>query len=54
MWINGRQEVGRCRTRGVSEESIVFMKHVNGRIYPGFKTQGRRRQKSETGVSVAP
>ena len=23
-------------------------------IYPGFETQGRRHQKSKTGVSVAP
>ena len=28
-------------------------KHIGNGIYPGFKTQGRRHQKSNTGVSVA-
>ena len=27
--------------------------HASG-IYPGFETQGKRQQKSKTGVSVAP
>ena len=49
----GRQEVGRCRTRGESEEWRTGKKACK-RDHPGFETQGRRHQKSETGVSVAP
>ena len=29
-------------------------KHASGGIHLGFETQGRRHQKSKTGVSVAP
>ena len=49
----GRQEVGRCRTRGESEEKCAGKKACK-RVHPGFETQGRRHQKSETGVPVAP
>ena len=39
-----RQEVGRCRTLGRESEEI----------YRSFGTQGRRHQKTETGISVTP
>ena len=33
---------------------MQLTKHIGNGIYPDFKTQGRRHQKSITGVSVAP
>ena len=47
------QEASTCRTRGESEESQA-RKYASKGIHPGFKTQGRRHQKSKTGVSVIP
>ena len=45
------------QSAGVKPEVNLRMtqvtKHVKG-IHPGFETQGRRQQKSKTGVSVAP
>ena len=40
--------VNRCHTRGSHKWETM-----KG-IHPGFETQGRRHQKSKTGVSVAP
>ena len=34
--------------------SAQARKHTNNGIHPGFETQGRRHQKSKTGVSVTP
>ena len=46
--------VSRCRTRGESQEFIVHRwQSTQVRDPPGFETQGRCRQKSKTGVSVA-
>ena len=36
-----------------SNVSQVYTRYIPG-IHPGFETQGRRHQKSKTGVSVAP
>ena len=33
---------------------VQTRKQASEEIYPGFETQGRRHQKSKTGVSVAP
>ena len=38
--------------RGESEESIA--RSTQARIHPGFKIQGRRLQKSKTGISMVP
>ena len=47
--------VSRCGTRDESEGSIVESEKAHKRgIHPGFETQGRRHQKSKTGVSVVP
>ena len=47
----GCQEVSRCRTRSESEDSIAGRR---GNMHPGFETQGRHHQKSQTGVPVVP
>ena len=51
----GRQEVGRCRTRGESEASLAYRRGstIKGFI-PGLETQDRCHQKSKKGVSVTP
>ena len=41
------KEVGRCRTRGESQESEATK-------YPGFATKGTHHQKSKTGILEAP
>ena len=47
--------VSRCRTRGESQEFIARRrKNTSEGSTPGFETQGRRHQKSKTGVSVVP
>ena len=41
--------------RGESEESIARRRRsTQARIHPAFKIQGRRHQKSKTGISVVP
>ena len=55
----GCQEVGRCRTRGECEQSVPrrwwskWARYGGGGSRPGIETQGRRDQKSKTGVAVA-
>ena len=57
--IKGKQEA-RKRSTGVAPEvNLRNPLHAGDKagkrgIHPGFETQGRRHQKSKTGVSVAP
>ena len=52
----GRQEVSRCCTIGENLKNPlhVDMEACKRGIHSDFETQGRRHQKSKTGVSVVP
>ena len=64
MTVLGRQEVGRCHTRGESRGTYTPLPNANNATHPGFEIQSRRHQKSKkkqqnkkpkkTGVSVTP